>query len=376
MRLKLFFLFASLAHFALAQTFTLYPGDTNADGVANHYDLLPIGIAFGSMGELRDSVDIDWEAKTGFPWNNPPTLPVSEIPLSFVDCNGDGIINEIDLEAIKVNFDETQNDSDPPPIPYPERLNVACLSCPSPDIVITFDQDTVGSLDTFSAFFELRYPPNVLPEQGALGIVFNVEYNYDPDKIIDSLTKVFPFDDFDDRMYVAATHTEVVTAGLLPAAGSLGLAAAGKGQNVFFSPTPLFRVDFVIIDMIVRDDAEVFSLSIDPTTILILNEQEQIIKHGNILMDSVVVSAKEVFQKQVAVKISPNPARETLSVESPESPMEKIEIHSLAGERVFSLEMENQNRVEVPVTSLPPGVWLAVVQTKKGVAVKKFVKQD
>jgi hypothetical protein len=94
------------------------------------------------------------------------------------------------------------------------------------------------------------------------------------------------------------------------------------------------------------------------------------------LLDSVVVSAKEVFQKQVSVIISPNPARETLTVESLESPMEKVEIHSLASGRVFSMEVENQNRVKVPVTSLSPGIWLAVVQTKKGVAVKKFVKQD
>lgn len=353
----------------------MFPGDANNDGKADHYDLLPIGIAYGKTGPPRFFPSLDWVPQTAQAWA-PKVLPVSQIDLGFVDCNGNGKIDSLDIQAIALNYDSTQNNSVPPPLPYQELLTQICFSCPPPDILITFDQDTVGNLDTFSATFVLRYPPNVPPFLGALGIAFDIEYDYDPDKIVDSLTKVFPFDDFTDRMYVIATHTEVVTAGLLPPAGSIEFAAAGKGKNVYFAPTPLFTAEFIISDMIILkgDTPEFFSFKI--SNVLILNENEQIILPGKILLDTVVVAAKEVFKKEIKVQISPNPVRENLTLESPESPIERVEIRSLAGECVLSMEVDGQSKFEFPVASLPPGVWLAVVQTKKGVAVKKFVKQE
>jgi hypothetical protein len=145
---------------------------------------------------------------------------------------------------------------------------------------------------------------------------------------------------------------------------------------VFFATDTLFAVKFIIEDMIIRDDdPDTFSLRI--SNVLILNSQEQVIELGNIIADSVViVSAKTPNRHSQSIALAPNPVRETLIIASSDAPMEKIEIHSLAGERVRSMEANGQHRVEMSVASLPPGVWLAVVQTRSGMAVKKFVKTE
>lgn len=378
MRLILFSLTINLliASLSFAQPVFMYPGDANNDGRADHIDVLPIGVAFGQNGPPRDPALLDWAPQLAEPWM-PLVLPVSQIDLAFVDCNGDGMVDSLDVGAIALNYDSTQNNAMPPPIPYIERLIQFCVSCPMPDIVVTLSQDTVGDLDTFSATFTLRYPPNVPPPLGALGIAFDVEYDYDPDMIIDSLTRAYPDTVPDDRMYVIATHTDVVAPGLLPPAGNIRFGAAGKGENIYFKPsTPLFTVEFVISDMIIRRGAasELFSFKI--SNVLIINEQEQLIGLGGIFMDTVVVATKEAFRVQPFVQLSPNPVREILTIESPESPLEKIEIHSLSGEHVVAVEVGGQSRFEVPVVGLSPGIWVAIVQTREGVAVKKFVKAE
>jgi hypothetical protein len=128
--------------------------------------------------------------------------------------------------------------------------------------------------------------------------------------------------------------------------------------------------------MIIRDGdvGEFFTLKI--SNILILNELEQIIGPGEIKMDTVVVDLKDIFREKLSLTLSPNPVTETLFFDSPEIPMEKIEIQNLAGERFVAVDAAGRNRFELPVATLPSGVWLAIVSTKKGVAVKKFVKQD
>lgn len=360
------------ANFCQGQPVVMYPGDTNNDGTANHFDLLPIGIAYGSVGPPRFPASLVWVPQQAEPW--PQTLPVSQINLAFVDCNGMDTINSLDVVAIGLNYDSVQGPpAFPPPSPYQPKLTDTCFSCPKPDIAITFNKDVVDVTGELEAYIRLVYPPGVPSSLGALGIAFDVEYHY-TNEIIDSLTHVFPDQFPANRMYVAATHTNVLATGSLPPPGRIGFAAAGRGQNVFFSTDTLLTVEFIITDMIIRDDAaDTFSLNI--SNILILNRLEQVICMGNIIRDSVIiVSAKAPPASGPFVRILPNPVGDILIVESPESLVEKVEIYGLNGACVLQEMASEQNRIELPVGALSPGLWLVVVQTKSGVFTSKFLK--
>ncbi|MBK9337740.1 MAG: T9SS type A sorting domain-containing protein [Lewinellaceae bacterium] len=377
MRLTTRFLLAGLLFgtLASAQPIILFPGDTNNDGVANHFDLLPIGVAYGQIGPLRIPAFPNWAPQIlEEPWDG--TLPVSGINLGFLDCDGNGILDSTDIESIVFNFDSTQNIAMPPPLPYPLLLTDTCFSCPKPDFLITFSADTVitgqGMPDTLFAYIQYLYPSNVPPQNGALGIAFDVEYEYDPGKIVDAQTDVFPDLFPDDRMYVIATSTEAQF-WRLPSPGSMGFATAGRGQNVFFGADTLFVVRFVIEDLIVRGGVEKFSINL--TNFLLVNHLEQIVCPGAVKRESVtIVSTAAPAGPRVSVQLSPNPVRDMLVVESPETPLLRIEVCDPGGKPVLARTVGGLHRCEVPVSALPPGVWLLRAQTRTGFVLKKFVK--
>ncbi len=79
-------------------TRTVWPGDTNADGVADERDILAIAHHFGAMGEPR--------AVSGTTWA-PHEVDTSAWPYPHAvhaDANGDGIVNETDIEAVETNW--------------------------------------------------------------------------------------------------------------------------------------------------------------------------------------------------------------------------------------------------------------------------------
>lgn len=358
-----------------AQPVVLFPGDANNDGIANHFDLLPIGIAYGQTGPPRIPAFPNWIPQLHeIPWAQ--TLPVSEINLAFMDCDGNGVIDSMDITAPVFNYDSTQNLAVPPPLPYPPLLTDTCFTCPKPEFLITFSTDTIitqeGVPDTFFAYIQCLYPPNVLPQQGTLGIAFDVEYEYDPDKILDAQTDVFPDTVPNNRMYLIATSNSAQF-WRLPAPGHMGFAAAGRGQNVFFVPDTLFVVRFVIEDLIVRGSIENFSINLD--NFLILNYLEQVVCPGDVKRSSVaIVSAEEPQSLGPHVLLSPNPVRESLTVESPETPLVRVEVFDPGGKPAVVLEVESLHRCNIPVAALPPGIWMLRVQTRQGVVLKKFVK--
>lgn len=88
----------------------VWPGDVNYSASANHFDILKLGLAFGTEGATRSSQGIEWTNLASTDWDQQ-----YENGLNFkhADCNGDGIVNEMDVQAINSNFGETHGN----PIP-------------------------------------------------------------------------------------------------------------------------------------------------------------------------------------------------------------------------------------------------------------------
>ena len=355
----------------VAQPIILFPGDANNDGVANQYDLLPIGVAYGQEGFPRPGATLDWLPQF-LPQQWLQALPVSGVNLGFCDSDGNGLIDSFDIDAIAFNFDSTQIGSQPPPMPY--LLPDTCFSCPKPILRIVFDRDTAMVSDTFYAELSLFYPPNVPPFQGALGIAFNL--NYDPDNVKDSLTMVFPDTLPGDLMFATATNTLAKSWRAVPS-GSIGFGAAGRGMNALFFPRPLGVVQIIVDDMILRSTAVDFWM--DASDFLIVNELEQVVCPGQVLVDTIVLlDPVDVvgpgIPLQEEIVLSPNPATDWLTVESSNLHLEKIECLTLDGHLLPTGWSGYANRAYLDLRPLPGGVLLVKIQTTNGVVVKKLIK--
>ena len=83
----------------------VYPGDTNADGAANVYDLLPIGVGYGMEGPPRQinnvELGLDWSAQYSPDWG---VETISGQDFKHLDCNGDGEVTNEDAEVIGANY--------------------------------------------------------------------------------------------------------------------------------------------------------------------------------------------------------------------------------------------------------------------------------
>ena len=79
----------------------VWPGDANNDGLANTDDILAIGVAAGSSGPERDDMSIDWYPHAALSWSD--SLAAGD-DLKYVDCNGNGTINDDDTAAVALNY--------------------------------------------------------------------------------------------------------------------------------------------------------------------------------------------------------------------------------------------------------------------------------
>lgn len=88
---------------------TVYPGDVNQDGVVNHFDLLPIGIKYGSMGSPRHEKDksIVFLPTPAGNWMT-ATRNVND---KNIDINGDGRIDTLDVQQLYPNFGKSWKSS-------------------------------------------------------------------------------------------------------------------------------------------------------------------------------------------------------------------------------------------------------------------------
>lgn len=83
----------------------VYPGDANADGIANYEDLLAIGLAMGQQGAAREENMLYWGPLPADPWADDFFWGPNH---HHADCNGDGQVDAMDIELITLNYGKTR----------------------------------------------------------------------------------------------------------------------------------------------------------------------------------------------------------------------------------------------------------------------------
>ncbi len=345
----------------------MFPGDTNNDGIANYYDVLPIGLAYNSQGPPREIQNINWMPQEFFQWGQ--ILPFSNVEFGFIDCDGNGIVDSMDVEAIAVNYDQMQNQANPPPMPY--NLPDTLFTTNVPELSISFSMDTAMVSDTFFAQINLTFPGPGDIEPG-LGIAFGLEY--DAALVKDSLTVIFPDTLADDLMFVSAA-SNFISFYRLPQEGRIEMGAAGRGQNVINGNRIVANVRFIVEDQIIRSVERGFAFTF--TDVLLINNQERVLDIGTfsdtiVLVDTSTVRVKEVILEN-EIRLFPNPAHNQITIESDHLIFEDIIIYNQLGQMVFFKKIPGQRQHQINIENLPRGIYFAKIHTNKGVLTKKVL---
>ncbi|MBK6931858.1 MAG: hypothetical protein IPH12_13740 [Saprospirales bacterium] len=348
----------------------LFPGDANNDGRADHLDVLATGLSFSQEGPFREPpfLGVDWSPKLFEPWLG--ALPATGINFGFSDADGNGMVNEKDMAAIKMNYDSTQTGAQPPPKPYapPDTFLTTAL----PRLVFRFEQDTATVRDTLRLHIFYEHPPGLPLHLSPLGVAFTLQF--DEMLVKDSLTQII-FEPGANDLLFAAGATGFADARVVPP-GRVEFGAAGKAIPGLAFSRPLGVVQFIVEDVIVRADTFWTKFKIEIAKPLMINMQEEVMTFG-IAVDDVVLfqelSNTAAPDPPFSVRMYPSPVGDVLHVEFPDAVPGQIRIFNSASKMVLQREISDEKLLRLPANYWPPGWYWVCISARNGRTVSRAV---
>jgi len=346
-------------------TTCVYPGDANYDGAANVYDLLPIGVGFGTEGPPRqvNNVDptLDWSPQYAPDWG---LETINGNDYKHLDCNGDGHIDGDDVEAIEVN--------------YTAPSDVFMVQADgAPTFWLDFEWDTILIDDNTPATIELEADLMAgspgLPMTDLRG--FALQLDYPEDQVQEGGVEV---DYSDNSFFGNSNHIIWLQKDRYEDGGEFDLgftkksaAADGFGK--------IATIKFIVIsDVLARgQSSSPFTVSIG--NVVAVNPEGAMLTVGDLLPSTVYVVNKittgtknEWLNSQVAV--FPNPATDQVVVQVNDLKAERLDVYNSLGQQVHT-NANLSNTYGFNISGWERGVYLVKITTDQGIASKRLVVQ-
>ncbi|MEO1262372.1 MAG: T9SS type A sorting domain-containing protein [Bacteroidota bacterium] len=326
----------------------VWPGDGNFNSIANHFDLLNIGLAFGEEGPARSVQGIEWIELTADEWADEFETGLN---LKHADCDGDGLVTNDDVEAIKINYGSTHGDEqaqvflsgteDDPPfyVDLPDGGVLQHGNQFSASVVLGSDAKAVENL--YGISFTLVFDPEIIPPS-------SVELQYDPSWLgvanvnLMTLDRTFADEGRIDVSMVRNDQNDV----------------SGFGHVLGF---------IGVIDNIAGKE----EVKVEIEDVRAIRGNEALIPlYRPVEIAEITVSTEE---PQVGVfDVYPNPAGHQLYLFSPNgSLIEKLVVTNTNGQIVATFSGHTNL---LNIAELAKGVYTLKLETKDGLYVERFVK--
>ena len=336
---------------------TVWPGDADANHIVDNNDLLPIGLAYDSIGPVRAVQGIVWQGDVATDWND--TLPAYSPSVNFknADCNGDGIINADDTLAIVTNFGDTHAKTNN--LPGAWRSGI-------PGMTLQFSQDTIYNNDTLTTNIFLG--SQALPVNNIYGLAFT--FNYDP-LVVDSNYSQFYFIPswLGDSTNSININRNFSTGQVKAAITRIDhTPRSGNGQLA------VFRC-IITTDNINGKD---YSYYLNQQYISDITAVDQ---YGNRLSLNAGIDSDYVgwfvnginqLSKPVMINVYPNPAGDLVRITSG-SGMTDIRIIDIIGNEVQTIRSDNKLSETIDISRLAAGVYTVHVTSQSGAGTAKLI---
>lgn len=334
----------------------VWPGDTDTNGVVNNFDLLPIGLAYDTMGPIRPGATINWEEQTAPDW---PQQTLSGINYKHIDTDGNGHINDQDTLAIIQNWglehnlmgeeEEIRILGNAPFYVQPDTL----IEGATLDLPVILGDDSNQLENVYGVAFSLYYDPEMIEDGTAH---FNMEPSWIGNPGTDAIYIQRNFDDL-GRLDVGITRIDATNVSGEGQIGALVITVEddillrnGKGQ-VRSPDGVVFRIDNVRI--ISFEEEELFvttPVTESPVIPVMTSTDESIIDHK--------------------VKLFPNPARGYFQIEADALMLEQVSLYSPNGK--YIQQWQPNERGVYLLQGITPGLYTVKLQSREGVIWKKL----
>lgn len=352
--------FATEGSFTIA-TDSVWPGDANADLIADNNDVLAIGFAFGQMGSSRVVQGNVWQAHASTNWNMPN---YNGVDIKHSDSNGDGTVNWDDTLAIDLNYGLTHN-----------KTSTAASASNGPLLFATFDRDSASIGDT--VFVEIQLGEDTLVAQNVYGLAFTL--NMDP-AVVDTMFRA----DY-DSCWIGTKNVDLLTLDRSPSVTtSRDFAFSRINQTNTSGHGTIARMGIVMLDNLSgkRNALRLDSLSVMFSNVqLISNDGSQLpwnIGSDTLIFWDVANNLNPIIGAGDALLIHPNPVKNELivdlsSLEAPSS----LALYDLKGRFLMEASRLNQPRVTIDMSRFAPGLYFLKAKTLDGrIYQRKVLKLD
>jgi len=329
----------------------VWPGDASNDGKGYLDDLFRIGYAFGAKGPARANASNTWQPQAGTAWTQ--SFPDGE-NFKFADCNGDGVVDSIDVIPLSINYNQT----------HAKTAGSTPAAAGDPTMTLKFDQDTISGGGTLSG--KIYLGDSLHPINDAYGAGLSLTFDptmFDPTS--------FQFDlgnsDLGTLYELLALYKANAAKGQIDLSVSRNTKTGKKVQKLFIEFKLIVEdnlAGFNAADMSIKNIIVVDSKLIP----LLVNESNAQV----VIAYSGIKSYKDL---SAYINLYPNPAKNEVTVDLSHYTNATIAISNMQGQTLKTLKTVNDQKItDIDIADLPAGMYIVDINTPTGHAVKKFSK--
>jgi hypothetical protein len=327
----------------------VWPGDLNADGIANHCDLLNLGFALDENGSTRLG-PYHWSPYDGTAWD---FTQVNNANGKHADANGDGVVDVTDFDQTLLHYNFTRPDYVPNDVYNEGNELIIETSHPFDD----FDNVSPGEpLWTRVRFLEEI--PNLI------GIAFSIEYDPAYFEFYTGLGGDF----FNDEGLEFVDNSQV---GQLDYAKFLLDDEEELFPNVNQYPLVLKAQNFIEEP-----------LSSNQTTLRLKNVKAYLadgtfVQLGGqpaTLTFPTIVSTAEIKEVE-NIRLFPNPTSDKVFIEQSSLQVLAINIFDATGQLINQYSAISEQQQEIDLSNYANGIYFIQINTNQGITTKKVIKQ-
>jgi hypothetical protein len=336
----------------------VWPGNANNDALVNHFDLLPIGLAYGATGPQRPNADISWTAQGAPGWQQ--TTPNSLIDYAHIDTDGDGEIEAADTLALVQNWGQlpgfgflAEEDKLLPLSASPLNTTIYVL----PDTMtfgeaatlqIILGDDDNPAIDVYGIAFSIVYDENAVVA-GSVHASFADSWMREPGG---NLLTVAREDTGNHRIDIAISRID-------------GLNTSGSG--------PVGQLHLTIEDVIFMRQ-ETYEMAFSIENIQFINAQEEALALAPATTTSLVgaVTGTHNPSLDAQVRVFPSPTSDRVWIKAEDGlQAQQAVLYTATGQVI---DRWNRPESSLSLGRLPAGVYRLALITDKGVVHKSVVK--
>jgi hypothetical protein len=326
----------------------VWPGDVNADKMANHFDLLGLGLAYNAEGPARGILGWEWSPTPAQDW---PQFFINNNNYKHADCDGNGLVNKQDLQAIVANYGETHGDAAAPVL-----LGGTENDPP-------FFVDLPAALPKGNQFMApILLGTQDKPVENLYGIAFTI--NFDPD-VINPASIELAY----DPSWLGVMDVNLLTFDKTFAdAGRIEVALARNDQNDVSGYGQIASL-IGIIDNIAGKE----SMSIRISDVRAIQENEVLIPLNRPVKVAELTTNIENPTRNPALYIYPNPANDRVYIQTQYGwEIAEIQLLDIAGKLI---ETFGAGTNKIDLQGMAPGIYMIKIQTNQGQMVERLVKK-